>query len=141
MGDEILFDPSWGVYDMAIGSSIVSAYAGLADHNSYGLQFDPPKEKTHKIVYSLKELELHLMYGEIRQMRESAVLDIDRVEIIFQKLKSNHKKDWLLVLEIYELAKSTNNLLFIKEIKSYLDKLSKNKTIAHLINDGIQLIR
>ena len=141
MGDEILFDPSWGVYDMAIGSSIVSAYAGLADPNSYGLQFDPPKEKTHKIVYSLKELELHQMYGEIRQMRESAALDIDRVKIIFQKLKSNYKKDWLLVLEIYELAKSTNNLLFIKEIKSYLDKLSRNKTIAHLINDGIQLIR
>src|SRR5206468_4271837 len=31
----ILFDPSWGVYDMAIGESIVSVFCGAADKDAY----------------------------------------------------------------------------------------------------------
>ena len=31
--DEVLFHPDWGIYDMAIGKSIVSAFAGPADQH------------------------------------------------------------------------------------------------------------
>ena len=141
MGDTILFQPSWGVYDMAVGSSVVSAFSGVADPNSYGLQFDPPKEKTHKIIYSLKEQELHKMYADVRKMREEKAVDPDNLEIILKKLRSDHQQDWLLVLEIYELVKNTNYHTFSKEVKSYLDHLSDKKSIAHLIKDGVQLIK
>ena len=140
MGDTILFQPSWGVYDMAVGSSVVSAFSGVADPNSYGLQFDPPKEKTHKIVYSPKELELHKMYADVRKMREEKAVDPDKLEVILNKLRSDHQQDWLLVLEIYELVKTTNSHTFSKGVKSYLDHLSNKKSIAHLIKDGVQLI-
>lgn len=141
MGDRVLFDPSWGVYDMAIGSFIISAFSGVADPNSYGLQFDPPKEKTHKIVYySPKELELHKMYDIISQIRDKEVIDLEKLEIVLQKLKSDYKQEWLLPLEIYELLKLRKESTLFEDVCSYLDKLSLNKTIAHLIKDGMQLI-
>jgi len=140
MGDRVLFDPSWGVYDMAVGSFIISAFSGVADPNSYGLQFVPPKEKTHKIVYSPKEMELHKMYDTFSQMRDKEVIDLDKLEIVLQKLKSDHKQEWLLPLEIYELLKLRKKSTLFEDVGSHLDKLSQNKTIAHLIKDGMQLI-
>ena len=32
---ELLFDPAWGVYDMAVGDSVVSVYGGSADQQAY----------------------------------------------------------------------------------------------------------
>ncbi len=34
-GDEVLFHPDWGIYDMAIGTDVISAYAGPADVTSF----------------------------------------------------------------------------------------------------------
>ena len=33
--DEVLFKPEWGLYDMAVGKEVVSAYAGPADVESF----------------------------------------------------------------------------------------------------------
>ena len=35
---------------------IISAFSGIADPNSFGQQFEVPKEKTHKINYSQNKL-------------------------------------------------------------------------------------
>jgi phenylalanine-4-hydroxylase len=36
LGERVLFDPSWGEYDMAIGHKIVSVFGGPADRTRYG---------------------------------------------------------------------------------------------------------
>ena len=50
--NEYLFKPEWGLYDMAIGHSIVSVYAGAADIDVFDkdkvFEF---KETTHKITH------------------------------------------------------------------------------------------
>lgn len=139
-GEEILFHPSWGIFDMAVGASIVSAFSGIADPNSYGLYFDPPTEKTHKINYSEKELELHQLYQFVHEFRRENSKDFEKLKVIFEKLKTFYKKDWLLVLEIYEISFNEKNGYFSNEILAYLTKLSKQKAIKHLIEDGIELI-
>ncbi|MFP4471898.1 MAG: aromatic amino acid hydroxylase, partial [Bacteroidales bacterium] len=48
--DDILFQPHWGTYDMAVGEKIVSAYTGPADPGAFRFMFPVPSEKTHKIV-------------------------------------------------------------------------------------------
>jgi phenylalanine-4-hydroxylase len=59
---ESLFLPEWGTYDMAIGSRIVSAFAGPADPDGFGLEYPVPQEKTHRIVHSEKARKLHSLY-------------------------------------------------------------------------------
>jgi len=139
-GDEILFDPSWGVFDMAVGASIVSAFSGIADPNSYGLHFDPPKEKTHKINYNDKEKRLYALYTMVKNIRNNSEKDIQKLKTIFEKLKTSYKNDWLLVLEIYEIVYNEKENNFTEKLLEYLNKLAKQKPIQHLIEDGIELI-
>jgi len=81
--DTILFHPDWGVYDMAVGKKVVSVYSGVADPENFGLVFEAPKEKTHKIKYSEVELQLHKLYQEVRDIRESKNLETSRFRTYF----------------------------------------------------------
>jgi len=139
-GDQVLFHPSWGVYDMAVGESIISAFSGIADPNSFGQQFEVPKEKTHKIQYSAEQLELFTLYEEVRKMRRSKRVDSVRLKTIFGKLVLNFPNDWLLVLEIYEILYPEENSDTKQLVKSHLENSYDLEPIKHLIADGIKLI-
>lgn len=139
-GDQLLFNPSWGTYDMTVGASIVSAYAGLADPNAYGLVFDAPKEHTHKIHYTDNEKRLFKLYDRVRTIRlenknKSALRDV------LDALDKEFPKDWLLRVEIYELAVQEGDTELQEKISGQLTLLSTNKETSHLIRDGIQMAR
>ena len=141
LGDQTLFHPSWGIYDMSVGEAIVSAFSGIADPNAYGLTFEVPKEKTHKIHYSEKEKKLFSYYKKVANMRRSGNVDIEVLTDVFSKLKSEYPEDWLLVLEIYELIGVDKTSHLTGKVKSYLNKISENEPLKHLIKDGIQLLK
>lgn len=101
--DSVLFKPEWGIYDLAIGSSIISAFAGSADNSSFDLVSQVPKEHTPKVKKSKDILLLEGLYEEIRNMRVNGVTIKKRVEEITNILKTNYKNDWLLNQEILEL--------------------------------------
>jgi len=138
--DAILFHPSWGIYDMAVGESVISAFSGIADPNSFGQQFEVPKEKTHKIQYSTSEVALFKLYEELRMMRQSKLMNLERLKKIFGQLVLNYPNDWLLVLEIYEVLKAESDADFKLRVKSHLDVAYNDESIKHLIADGIRLI-
>ncbi len=137
--DEILFHPDWGIYDMAVGKEVISAYAGLADPENYNLVLEAPKEKTHKIKYSDAELKLHSMYQEVRDIREQNSIDINRLEHIFNTVVNTFPNDWLLPLEIYELI-YTKDIPLKNKVLNQLNKLAKNSEVANLIEDSLQLL-
>lgn len=136
--DTILFDPSWGTYDMAIGKKVVSAFSGPADINSFDLITHVPKTTTIKPKISESRLALEKMYQQIRDYREK---DIEvNVEDILAQLKNNHPKDWLLTLEIAEIA-HTKQLAIKDKALQRLDELTKDRPeIAHLIKNGLELL-
>ncbi len=136
-GDEILFKPEWGIYDMAIGAKITSAYAGVADPEGYELTYEAPKEKTHKINYSKEQIAIHKLYQEVRNMRENNQTNIEKLNSIFNNIKQNDD-EWLLALEMYELIYDMDNSLKT-DIANYLEKWETG-TYGHLIKDGLSLI-
>jgi len=136
--DSELFRPEWGIYDMAVGEKIISAFAGPADPDAFGLKYPLPKEKTHHIQYTAETLRLHSLYSEARWLRENEG-DIKKLERIWQILKSEYTNDWLLPLEMAEFMNDHNDQL-TKEISSFLKALSKkNEEMQSLINDGLSL--
>lgn len=137
--DAILFQPEWGVYDMAIGKEIVSAYAGPADVNSFDDLYQVSSVKTHKITYSTAELKLHQYYRAVRSMREKNALNLKLLSKILEELKTTYSKDWLLPLEIYELVYNSNTPLK-ERVYNYLLALKSNEDYNKLISDGIKLI-
>lgn len=135
--DEILFRPEWGTYDMAVGKEIVSAFSGPASLISFEDMSKVSEEKTIKIQYSDKEKELFELYQEVRTIRASRELDIDRLELIFNNVETNFSSDWLLPLEIFELVfEKTSN--FEDNVLAYLLNQSENKK---LIKNGLKLIQ
>ena len=58
---------------------------------------------------------------------------------VFKTLKSEYTTDWLLPLELYELALA-NNYSIKNELKNYLEELKSNKSYRALIENGLNLL-
>ena len=133
-----LFDPEWGVYDMTIGQSIVSVYAGAADIESFErdnvFQF---QETTHKIDYSPKRKELHKLYHKVYLIRNGEI-NSEELDNLFQTLLQDHPNDWLCALDILEICKDK---ILSQKIESHLINLSKTSSFKGLIIDGIKLLK
>ena len=138
--DEVLFKPEYGTFDLAVGSSIVSSYAGSADFRSFDNLHHVSDTKTIKIEKDSRTLELENLYKEVRDMRADNSYSDTKIETIFNTLKNNHTEDWLLTLELYELALQ-HNYLIQSNILERLQELKCNKSYTKLIENGLVLCR
>ena len=136
--DEILFKPEWGIYDMAIGKEVISAYAGAADVNSFDDMSKVSNTKTHKINYSEMEKELYGLYDQVCEMRTTNLISEEKVTFIFNQLQAKFSNDWLLLLELYELF-IKKEYAIEKEILKALHDLKSNKSYTKLIENGLIL--
>ncbi|OQW50515.1 MAG: phenylalanine 4-monooxygenase [Proteobacteria bacterium SG_bin7] len=122
-GNEVLFEPSWGEYDMAVGDRIVSVFGGPADHSSFDDTKDFPVKVIPRRKFSIGELALHSLYTRVREIRENNLEAEKELSEILAGVKSNFPNEWLIVLEIYELTKSQDSLEVLQEIaKKFPDK-------------------
>ena len=138
--ETILFQPEWGIYDMAVGKKIVSAYSGPADINSFDLITHIPSSTTIKAQKNSKREELESLYQNIRNIREGKTPVMSIAET-FIAVKQNHPKDWLLSLEISELLNKDNDTELLQKVLIHLEKLKQTRPeIAHLITGGLELI-
>lgn len=138
-GDEVLFHPDWGIYDMAIGTDVISAYAGPADVQSFMDVGKLSRTKTEKITYSEVEKELFGLYKKVRNMRENNDYTEKDLIVIFNQITSKFPKDWLLVLELYELSIKFNFAIQFN-LLNHLEGLQKNEELSGLIANGLRLL-
>ena len=137
----ILFQPEWGVYDMAVGERIVSVFNGAADKDAFEVLIPISKQATRHHNYDSKTIALHGIYAKIRSIREG--LDsLNELTELFITIKTQHPEDWLGALEILEILQHKNILPEIREeLRMYLKaKASNEKDHTKLINDGLHVI-
>ncbi len=137
---EVLFQPEWGLYDMAVGQQVVSGYNGPADLNSFNLITHQLTETTIKPKEDPRRTQLEQYYQQIREYREGTNTTISRNKV-FQAIKQEYPEDWLLSVELYELAKKSDDQDFQAEILAHLEQVKRNNPkVGHLIDDGIALV-
>ena len=139
-GKKILFEPSWGVYDMAIGKDIKSAYAGPACSESFEEVYHVSKNKSNKIVYTSKQIKLHNLYSQLRKYRIENNKSSKIINNLFNEVLNCFPNEWLLLLEMYELIHDVDPNLGNK-IKTSLTVLMGEKKYKKLILDGLELIK
>jgi len=162
LGDKVLFDPSWGKFDMALGEKIISAYSGPADAEAFQLSYKVPEETTHKIVYSDRDKKLHKLYQQVRDIRNSEAVEVDepesdirgdqkqpdgndtlrRLHDIWSVIKTDYPEEWLIMIELVELLSilQIEESLY-EEIRANLDSLKQRKpSLKKLIDDGLNLL-
>ena len=140
-GDRVLFDPSWGNYDMAVGDRISSVFNGAADKDAYNQVALVPKERTIKVPSDAKRKKLESLYAQVRQIRESKK-GYERLGEIWETQQAEHPVDWLLSMEIFEILDTTNQQ---PELKSRIEKFLNNKKaqtkdLTTLIGWGFRLV-
>jgi phenylalanine-4-hydroxylase len=140
-GDRVLFEPSWGTYDMAVGDRITSVFNGAADKDAYNQVALVPKERTIKVPSDAKRKKLESLYAQVRQIRESKK-GYERLGEIWETQQAEHPGDWLLSMEIFEILDTTNQQPELKEkIEKFLnDKKVQTKDLTTLIGWGFRLV-
>ena len=138
--DEVLFKPDWGLYHMAVGRKVSSGYNGPADLKSFNLVSHALSGTTVKKNRDDNKLALEEFYQRVRDYREGKNTIISRGKL-FQEFISRFPKDWLLPVELYELAIKGNRTALATEIKSHLEQLKLDRPkVGHLIDDGLALV-
>ncbi|HLT54374.1 MAG TPA: aromatic amino acid hydroxylase [Flavobacteriaceae bacterium] len=139
--NETLFKPEWGIYDMAVGKKVVSAFSGPADFNSFDLITHVPSTQTIKVEKTQKQLELEGLYKQVREYREGKTQTISRSKV-FEHVSENFPNDWLLSVELFELAYQDNQSELCDRIAAHLETVKQNRPqVGHLIDDGLKIIK
>lgn len=138
-GDTVLFQPEWGIYDMAVGAEVVSAFSGPADYRSFNLVNHVPSSKTIKAKRDEDKIKLEGLYQAVRSMREdNKVVDLNH---ILDTLTTTYSSDWLLTVEILELAKKQQDTALYQKALNRLEQIKVERPkVAHLIIDGVNII-
>ena len=138
--ENILFESkNEELYSMAVGQDIVSAFHGIADLNSFDLVSHSISDSPEKANKKVKQSRLEQYYEQIRHFREGKNTTISRHKV-FDAVREHYPKDWLLSIELYELARINGDEDFAKDIAEHLETVKlNNPKLGHLIDDGLNL--
>jgi phenylalanine-4-hydroxylase len=139
-GSEILYRPEWGPFDLALGSKVVSVFGGAGDRQKYlrsvgGFQQKPRKPKTN---LTEENRALNGLYADVRMARETSPKDVTTLEKIASILSQHYSQDWLLRLELVEIAERNGHQgAWIQQLNQELDGLGRRDSmIRELIERG-----
>ncbi len=142
-GSQILFEPEWGTFDMAVGSQVTSVFGGPADRGAYGETQDFVAARVPSRNFTDAEKSLHADYLSVRKWREQKLqgeaLNKSVLEVTTRQQKLN-PQDWLLTLECYELLLHRQGDAQLKqELLSCLQ--SKGSALKTVIENGLALAK
>jgi phenylalanine-4-hydroxylase len=141
LGSRKLFEPAWGMYDMAVGNKIVSVFNGAADKDAYEMVALVAKERTLKVQPDRQARKLYHVYTHIREIRDGKSSP-ELLPELWKILLEEHREDWLASLEILEImAKRELHRELQPIVREWLDKqAAKSPALKGLIQDGLNLL-
>ena len=143
-GERLLFDPSWGDFDMAVGSSVVSVFGGPADREAFGQTEDFTAAQVPARDFSAKERSRQQRLDEIRNLRDARQESTSarvRLRGLIDAHVANASSDWLEGIELLELSyqfgeEETARLPLLHRLH---DSAQHDPAMAACIQDGITL--
>ena len=114
-GDQVYYEPDWGLFDLALGSKVLSVFGGPADRIQYGDldTFESAKVPWHPLTEEKKKQDV--FYCKIRALRETREESSIHLEDLIQEYQTQFPHMWLAGVELLELT--------------YLFKKSKEKAV------------
>ncbi len=151
-GDKTYYQPEWGEFDMLVGREVTGVAGGPADRTTYGEREATEQISTspgRKQPYSKDELNVFNLYRDVRSLRDKKTHDandLGRLKDIGATLTEQYPKEWLALLETYELAqrlKVPAQDSWMKNIHARLDPQAGryDDETNELIRHGLALLR
>lgn len=130
-GGEILFDPSWGTFDMVVGESIASAFAGSADPTRFDVY---PHASASTFLTSREDPKELALFQQIQTLREERRNAQQTVEQVLDSFPEN----WLMMAELLALLPkgSKDFQLLIRQLKQLKNQ---HPDLASLISRALAI--
>lgn len=134
-GEEVLHAPEDGTFDMAVGQSIISAFAGAADPDSFPNLYQASDHKTVAKEVSNKDAQKEAIYAEAQALRKLEASKTEKLESLFLRAQKDFPLEWLLFLEFHETAEANDHQDLRLRIEAQLDWIKVERPgIAHLVD-------
>jgi phenylalanine-4-hydroxylase len=140
---DLLFDPAWGVYDMAVAESVAGAFAGSADPAFWS----PPEfsqiRQPGRTLRLGKEATLLGLYHEALALWEhpDAPELVECFESLADALRSDFPKRWLLRWNLLEcLAKTGRGAALADRLRSELLAIEDERPDDLPISMGLRFL-
>ena len=101
---QVLFDPDWGVYDMAVGDAVVSVYGGSADQQKFPMYPAPSAQATLSVEHDADTLACFDLYRRVRELRDQGPQQQAGLPGLLGDILATAADEWLLLFEGVELA-------------------------------------
>lgn len=139
--EQVLFTPSQGIYNMAVGKEVISAFAGPADYESFDLLTHQLSEQDNAPGYDKKKEKQITLFEKAANLRQKDMFAMKKLQDLHNEAMKNDQNNWLLFLEIFEIAYGNNfeslKVLIDRHLNSIADQ---NENIAHLIGEGKDIL-
>jgi phenylalanine-4-hydroxylase len=138
-GEQVLFAPEWGPYDLALGKKVVSVFGGPADKKKYPIHEDFKAAKIPAKVYTQEQKDIFNAYKEVRSLRKIKKSN-SKLDKLVAEYSQRWAKHWLLGLEIYELCLKFKNKELAESVKNTARTHCPPEYLKFL-EDGIQIAK
>lgn len=141
-GARVLFEPAWGAFDLAVGDKVTKVFGGAADRECFGETDDFVAKKIPRRVFTGYQNSLFKFYRDVRELREQGAANLKvRWEPLAQKFFAENPRQWLLGLELLEIAYRRNiDSSAVLKLREHLQSLHNiSPTTKECITDGIRL--
>ena len=146
-GEQVLFDPSWGEYDMAVGQYVTSVFGGPADRARFGKTEDFAARRVPARTLSDEEQKRFRLFDDLRNLRQqrsagSAQLQ-KRYDELLKEYLSFPDSEWLPGIELLELS---HFLKLSEDSRAHLlkrldPKLFADSILSQSVQDGLNLAK
>jgi phenylalanine-4-hydroxylase len=127
LSGRLLFEPAWGTYDLAVGSSVTSVYGGVADRETLQLYKPTPRTET---VRAERDQSLMDCYALVARLAETGTAITPDARDAMLAMLEQHPGEWLLQVEMLTVADETLR----EQILSELDALrARRSDLSELI--------
>ena len=136
-----LFLPDWGLFHMAVGASIISAFNGPADLYSFDLISHELEPSHGDVQKDQQQLAQEALYGAMRTLRDRGGR-LEEAQELWDKWNTSFPTDWLLGVELYEFALKNKYFEWAEQLNKWMTKrVADLPEKAHLIKDGLALAK
>ena len=117
--NNLLYQPSWGPFDLAVGSSVTSVFSGPIDSKSYKQKDDFKPSKVPQKTLTKKQKQTFKIYKKIAKLKK---LSDSQLNALLKELEKQ-KNSWLMALELLDFVKNKKH--FKKQILDFLGPIEK----------------
>jgi phenylalanine-4-hydroxylase len=123
---------------MVVGKAIVSAFAGAADYHSFPNLYEVSPTLTVKHRKSEATQRRENYYDKVGKIRQKGVGKEGELAEVYHQLSLEYPDEWLLYLELFEIAESKE--LEDKVLEHLKELVIRRPSVKHLVWEGIALM-